>query len=170
MNPGAADVPITLVAAMTEDRVIGRDNALPWHLPSDLKHFKRVTLGKPVIMGRRTWESVGAPLPGRRTIVVSRQPDYRATGAEVVPSLDAALRLVAGESEACIVGGAALYEEALPRAHRMELTHIHARGVDGDTYFPAWDPAEWTVVASEDHPADARHAWPMTFRTWERIR
>ena len=161
---------VTLVAAMTEDRVIGRDNTLPWHLPADLRHFKRVTMGKPMIMGRRTWESVGTALPGRRTIVVTRQEGYQAPGADVAGSLDAALALVAGDPEVCIVGGARIYEQALPLADRMELTIIHARGIEGDSHFPAWEPGDWILVNQREHPADDQHRWAMSFRTLERAR
>lgn len=161
---------VTLVAAMTEDRVIGRDNSLPWHLPADLRHFKRVTMGKPMIMGRRTWESVGTALPGRRTIVVTRQAGYEAAGAEVAGSLEEALALVADAPEVCVVGGAGVYAQALPLADRMELTLIHARGVEGDSHFPAWEAGDWVMTNQRTHPADADHRWAMSFQTFERAR
>ncbi|HJS46756.1 MAG TPA: dihydrofolate reductase [Gemmatimonadales bacterium] len=161
---------LTLVAAMTEDRVIGRENGLPWHLPEDLRHFKRLTLGHPVVMGRRTWESVGEPLAGRHNIVVTRQPGYAAPGAEVVASLDAALRLVRDEPEVFVVGGAELYRAALPRADRVHLTLIHTRDVPGDTRFPPFEGPEWDRTEEGRHPADARHAWPLTFLRYDRRR
>ncbi len=161
---------LTLVAAMTEDRVIGRGNGLPWHLPEDLRHFRRLTTGHPVIMGRRTWESVGTPLPGRRNIVVTRRPSYAAAGVEVVPSLAEALGLVRGEPEAFVVGGAELYRAALPLADRIHLTVIHTRDVPGDVHFPAFEGPDWELTAERHHPADPRHAWPLSFRRYERRR
>lgn len=161
---------IALIAAMTEDRVIGRGNGLPWHLPEDLRHFRRLTTGHPVVMGRKTWESVGTPLPGRRNIVVTRQPGYRAPGAEVAPSLAEALRLVEGEPEVFIVGGAELYRAALPLADRIHLTVIHTRDVAGDTHFPPFEGPDWVVTGERRIPADARHAWPLSFLRYERRR
>jgi len=161
---------LALIAAMTEDRVIGRGNGLPWHLPEDLRHFKRLTTGHPVIMGRKTWESVGTPLPGRRNIVVTRQAGFRAPGADVVPSLAAALRLVAGEPEVFVVGGAEVYRAALPLAERIHLTVIHTRDVAGDTHFPAFEGPEWALTEERHHPADARHAWPLSFLRYDRRR
>ncbi len=161
---------LALIAAMTEDRVIGRENGLPWHLPEDLRHFKRLTTGHPVIMGRRTWESVGTPLPGRRNIVVTRQAGFRAPGADVVPSLPAALRLVADAPEVFVVGGAEVYRAALPHADRIHLTVIHTRDVAGDTHFPPFEGPEWALTEERHHPADARHAWPLSFLRYDRRR
>ena len=152
MNPGAADVPITLVAAMTEDRVIGRDNALPWHLPSDLKHFKRVTMGHPVIMGRKTWESLKGALPGRENIVVTRQAGYQARGAAVASSLEAALALCAGESLACVIGGEDIFREALPLASGLVMTEIK-QDFPGDARFPDYDRSKWKETQREPHTA-----------------
>jgi dihydrofolate reductase len=123
-------VELTLIVAAAENDVIGRDGDLPWHLPADLRHFKRVTMGKPILMGRRTHESIGRALPGRVNIVITRQPDYRAAGCRIAHSLDEALRLAAtdGAAEALVIGGAALYAEALPHADRILMTRIHATG------------------------------------------
>lgn len=144
---------LTLVVAMADNGVIGRDGDLPWRIPGDLKHFRRVTTGRPVIMGRRTWDSLYVrPLPDRRNIVVSRNPGFAAVGAEVAPDLAAALALVAGEPEAMVIGGAELFRDALPRATRLYLTEVHA-SIPGDTHFPAFDRAAWTEVSREDHLA-----------------
>jgi len=155
---------LSLVVAMAENRVIGRDGDLPWRLPEDLKHFKRVTLGKPVIMGRKTWDSLYVkPLPGRRNIVVSRNPDFTAEGAETAGSIDDALACVAGEEEAMVIGGAALFEAALPTAQRFHLTEVHAE-IEGDTVFPEFDRGAWREVSRETHPAsDGNPAYSFVF-------
>lgn len=149
---------ITLVVAMANDRVIGVDNQLPWHLPEDLKHFKAVTLGKPIIMGRKTWDSIGRPLPGRRNIVVTRQADWQAAGAEVVHSLPEALASVGDVAEACVIGGGELFAQALPVAHKMELTLI-ALDVAGDAWFPQWDEDAWQLQAREAHQREDGLCW-----------
>jgi dihydrofolate reductase len=160
---------LILVAALAENRVIGRDGDLPWHLPADLKHFKAMTLGKPVIMGRKTWESLRVrPLPGRRNIVVTRNAGFDAPGAETAPSLDDALAMVAEAPEAAVIGGAALFEKALSRAEILHLTEVHAE-IAGDVYFPAVDPANWQETARERHPADGA-APAHSFVTLERRR
>ncbi|AAQ58703.1 dihydrofolate reductase [Chromobacterium violaceum] len=139
---------LTLVAAMAANRTIGVDNKLPWHLPEDLKHFKAATLGKPVIMGRKTWDSIGRPLPGRRNIVVTRQAAWRADGAETAHSLQEALALAGAVEEACLIGGADLYRQAMALADRLCLTEI-ARDYDGDAHFPAFAADEWREVSRE---------------------
>lgn len=144
---------LTLVAAMARGNVIGIANTLPWHLPEDLKHFKAVTLGKPVIMGRKTYDSIGRPLPGRRNIVVTRQHDWSAAGVEVAHSLEAALALVAEAESVCVIGGAELYRQALPLAHRLELTEI-AESYQGDAHFPAFSADEWREVQREAHRSE----------------
>ena len=158
---------IAIIAALARNRVIGRGNRLPWHLPDDLRHFKRLTLGRPIIMGRRTWESLPGLLPHRTHVVVTRDPDYRAKGAVVVRSLEEALAVAGGE-EALVVGGAQLYALALPRASRLYLTLVDAQ-VEGDAFFPEIDPAAWREVAREPHAADERHAYPFAFVTLERV-
>jgi dihydrofolate reductase len=168
MNP-AARPRISLVVAMACNRVIGRDKVLPWHLPADLRHFKALTMGKPMIMGRRTWESLPGLLPGRRHIVVTRNPDYRAAGAEVVHSLDEAIVAAHPAEEIMVVGGANLYAQALPMAERIYLTLIDAE-IDGDTRFPSWDADEWVETASDSHPADDRNAYACRFVTLEKAR
>ena len=138
---------------MSENRVIGRNGDLPWRLPDDLKHFKRVTLGKPVIMGRRTWDSLYVkPLPNRRSIVVTGNPHFRADGAETAISIEAALALVAPEEEAIVIGGATLFEHVLPIASRFHLTEVHTE-IDGDTYFPDFDRTKWREISRDHHSA-----------------
>jgi dihydrofolate reductase len=148
--------------------VIGRDNDLPWRLPDDLKHFKQLTSGHTVVMGRRTWESIGArPLPNRRHIVISRDSGYQATGATVAGSLDAALKLAAGDAEVFIIGGQQIYALALPIADRLYLTEVDA-DVPGDVRFPALNRGLWRVVDEVAHPADERHAFAFRFLTLDR--
>lgn len=142
-----------LIYARAANGTIGRDGKLPWHLPADLKRFKALTIGKPMIMGRKTFESFPAPLPGRRHIVLTRARKWQAEGAEVVHSRAEALEL-AGEGEVAVIGGAEIYALFEPLAQRIELTEVHGE-YDGDTHMPALDRATWREVAREDHPADA---------------
>lgn len=146
---------VTLVVGVAENGVIGRDGGMPWRLSSDLRRFKATTMGKPVVMGRKTWESLPKrPLPGRHNVVVTRDPAYRAEGATVAGSLDEALAIARGEGaeEACVIGGGEIYAAALPLADTLDVTHVLA-DIDGDTLFPAIDSALWRAVSSEDHPA-----------------
>lgn len=167
MSAQAPPACVTLVVAVADNGVIGRHGALPWQLPDDLKFFKSVTLGKPVLMGRRTFESIGRPLSGRRNLVLSRHPSAGLEGVEGVASLEAALELTRGVSELCVIGGAEVYALALPSARRIHLTRVHA-DVRGDIVFPQWPLVGWTLVDSQQHPADARHAYAMSFERWER--
>lgn len=148
---------VALIAALDRHRAIGRGNAMPWHLPSDLQFFRRVTSGKALLMGRKTFESIGRPLPDRRNIVITSQRDYRADGCELAASLDHALAL-AGPGEVMIGGGATLYRQTLPRAGRLYLTFVDAE-VSGDAFFPAVDYAAWTPLWWQYQPADARHQY-----------
>jgi dihydrofolate reductase len=141
---------LTLIVARARNGVIGKDNAMPWKIPGEQAYFKRVTMGHPVIMGRKTWESIGRPLPGRRSIVVTRNPRFVAPGAEVISGLDAALAACAGAAEAFVIGGAELYRLALPRADRLLITEID-HDFEGDTAFPAPDPARWREAARDHH-------------------
>jgi dihydrofolate reductase len=141
---------LSFVVAMDRNRLIGRDNALPWHLPPDLKRFKALTLGKPVIMGRKTHESIGRPLPGRRNIVISRNASYAAAGCEVVTGLQQAITITADAEEAMIIGGVTIYESAMPLVQRIHLTLIEAE-FTGDAWFPEYDPDKWRVTAEEKH-------------------
>ena len=145
---------------MDRNGVIGRDNALPWRLPDEMAHFKRVTLGKPVVMGRRTFESLAKALPGRKNIVVTRQAGFAAPGCEVVHSLEEAWRAAGGAEEACVIGGTMLFAETLPAADVLYLTEVDAE-VEGDTWFPPFDRTQWVEREIARHPADARHAYPF---------
>jgi dihydrofolate reductase len=150
----------SLVVAVARNGVIGRDNALPWRLPADLAHFKRVTMGHPVVMGRRTHESIGKALPGRKNIVVTRSSGYQAPGCTVVNSLDEAWQAAAGADEVCVIGGTTLFEETLPVADVIHLTEVEA-DVEGDTWFPPFDRSEWNEKEIARHPADERNAYPV---------
>ena len=147
--------------------MIGRDNTLPWHLPGDLKRFKRITMGKPILMGRKTFESIGKPLPGRENIVVTRDPNYRRDGIRVVHDTGSALRAAGAAPEIMVIGGAELFRAFLPLAGRIHLTRVHGN-IAGDVMWPALDERAWQVVNSEAHPADERHAYAMTFEVWEK--
>lgn len=158
---------LSIIAAMAENRVIGRDNALPWRLPADLAHFKRLTLGKPIVMGRRTWESLPGLLPHRTHVVITRDRHYAANGASVAHGIDHALSLVGDVDEVMVIGGEQLYRQTLPLASRMYLTLVHDE-VEGDAVFPEFPPADWREVAREAHQADERNPAAYTFVTFER--
>lgn len=158
---------ISLIVAMAENRVIGRDNALPWRLPNDLKHFRRVTMGHPIVMGRKNYESIGKPLPGRRNIVVTRSPTFSAPGCVVTHSIDAALAAAGDDPEVFVIGGAELYAQTLVQAQRLYLTEVHA-AVPGDTCFPPLDRRAWREIAREHHPEDSTHEYAYSFVTLER--
>jgi dihydrofolate reductase len=153
---------------MAENGVIGANGRLPWHLPADLRHFREITMDKPLLMGRRTHDSIGRPLPGRHNIVLSRDGGYRAAGCTVVNSLDAAIEAAAPADEIMVMGGAQLYALLLPLARRMYLTEVHAR-VEGDTFFPPFDRGAWLEIERADFDADARHAYRYSFVVLERM-
>jgi len=157
---------VALVAAVAQNGVIGRGTALPWYLPDDLKYFQRVTLHKPIVMGRRTFESIGRALPGRRNIVLSRADGAAAAGIEVVRSLEEAQQLAGDVAEICVIGGAQIYRLALPLAQRIYLTRVQA-AVEGDVYFPLRDFSAWREVERVEHAADERHPYAMSFSTLE---
>lgn len=159
---------IALIWAMADNRVIGAGNRLPWKLPADMRWFRRHTLGKPILMGRKTFESFGArPLPERLNIVISRDPNYRAPGALVVTDIDAALAAAGDVPEVMIIGGASLYAQALPFADRLYVTLVHARP-EGDTRFPELELENWREVQREERPADAANPHPLSFLVYER--
>ena len=157
---------VTLVAAMGLNRAIGLDGKMPWHLPAELQHFKRTTMGRTIIMGRKTWQAIGRPLPGRQNVVVSRDPGFSADGAAVAGSLAQALEVATGD-EVMVIGGGELYALALPLASRMVLTIIDIEP-RADTWFPAWDEGEWREVAARRISADESN--PLAFRIVELIR
>ena len=158
---------ISLIAARARNGVIGRDNQMPWKIPDEQAYFKRMTMGHPIVMGRRTWESIGRPLPGRRNIVVTRNGAYSANGAEVVGSLDGALLLIGDADEVFVIGGGQLYAEAMPRASRLLLTEIDA-DFDGDTFMPPPDRTQWRETSREDHPPTTDRAFGYSFVVYER--
>ena len=159
---------ISLIVAVAENGVIGDRNALLWHISEDLRHFKAVTTGHPVVMGRKTWESLGRPLPNRTNVVITRQ-NIEIPGCTVVHSLEEAVALFPADEEVFVIGGAQIYGGALPAADRFYLTRVH-RAYEGDTRFPEWDAAEWRLVGSESFPCGERYEYPFTFETYERKR
>jgi dihydrofolate reductase len=166
MSEGARPV-VSLLAAVADNGVIGRENRLPWHLPDDLKRFKSLTMGKPILMGRKTFESIGKALPGRTNLVLTRSQEWARPGAIVVHSVDQALERAGAATELIVVGGAEIYRLALPYAKRIYLTRVHS-AVEGDTVFPPLAEREWRESEREEHPADDRHAFAMTFRVLQR--
>ena len=164
---------ITLIWAMAENRVIGRDNDLPWNLPKDMQHFRQTTRGKPVVMGRKTFVSMPGALPGRKNIVITRDPQWAATGAEVVHDLDSGIALAttaakaASVDEIMIIGGSEIYAMAMPRATRLHITWVHAEPA-GDVFFPAFDLNEWQEVRAERFEPDEQHALAFTIAYYER--
>ncbi|MFZ6045810.1 dihydrofolate reductase [Pseudomonas sp. CR3202] len=165
-------LPLCLIAALAQNRVIGRDNQLPWHLPADLKHFKAMTLGKPIIMGRKTWDSLGRPLPGRLNLVVSRQSDLVLEGAEVFPSLEAAIERAEAWAreveveELMLIGGAQLYAEGLALADRLYLTQVEL-APEGDAWFPEVSQQDWRLASSIEHEATEQSP-AYAFQVWEK--
>lgn len=164
---------IVLVVAVAKNGVIGRDGDLPWRLPSDLKRFKQLTLGRPVLMGRKTWTSIGRPLPGRPNIVITRDATFSAPGADVVPSLDEGLAVAGraaetlGVDEICVIGGGQIYAQVFDRADVLHVTHVEA-DVEGDTRFPEIDPAVFEKVIEEPIPQGEKDSHAMRFVTWRR--
>ncbi len=159
---------ISMIAAMAKNRVIGADNDMPWHLPADLAHFKRTTLGKPVVMGRKTYQSIGRALPGRLNIVISRDPSFTLKDATVVQSCDQAVAAAGQIDELMVIGGGTIYQYFLPLCHRLYLTEIDLE-VDGDTYFPDYKAvAKWTETDSESHQADKKNKHAYRFITFDK--
>ena len=158
---------ISIIAAMDKNRLIGSQNGLPWHLPADFKHFKEVTLGKPVLMGRKTFESIGRPLPGRKNIVISRS-GFKTDGIESVDSIDAGLELVADAEEVMIIGGANIYEQVISQAEKMYLTYVDTECV-GDAWFPEFNQADWVKINEQLVKADEKNNYNFTVVTYKRV-
>ncbi len=164
---------LSLIVAMSTNHTIGINNALPWHLPNDLKYFKQATMGKPIVMGRKTFESIGKPLPGRRNIVISRDANYSAEGVDVVSSLEAAISLgediclVNGQEEVMVIGGAQIYQLALEKADRLYITHVDAE-VQGDAFFPQVDWPSFTLLAEESFQAEDPNPYDYRFSVYQR--
>ncbi len=164
---------LAMIVAQSSNRVIGRDNKLPWYLPGDLKYFKQATMGKPIIMGRKTFESIGKPLPGRLNIVISRDASFTAQGIKVVMSLPEAIELaesqalIDGVDEAMIIGGAQIYALALPEAERLYITQVHA-DIEGDAYFPEFNRSQWTELGREDFSAQGPNPYDYSFIVYQR--
>jgi dihydrofolate reductase len=164
---------LAVIVAAAENGVIGRNNTLPWHLPGDLRYFKQVTMGKPIVMGRKTFDSIGRPLPGRTNIVITRNPDFRAEGVRVAASLDEALRLAAdialtdGAPELVVIGGVEIYRASIPRADRLYITEVHA-SVEGDAFLPRIDWAHWREIGRERHSASDANPYDYSFVVYQR--
>ena len=160
---------LTILVAMSDDRVIGREGGLPWRLSADLRRFKQITMGHCLLMGRKTYESIGRPLPGRTSVVITHKDHLDVPeGVYVARNFGEALRRVAGQDEVFVIGGGEIYEQALPLASRILMTRVHAR-VEGDTYFPTFDPDQWRVVEEQRFSADENNAYDYSFLTLDRV-
>ncbi|WP_417612288.1 dihydrofolate reductase [Owenweeksia hongkongensis] len=159
---------LTIIAAMAKGRVIGKDNDLIWHLPDDLKHFKNLTKGHHVIMGRKTYESMGKPLPGRTNIVITRQKDFKADGCILVNTIEEGIQKAEGDSQPFIIGGGEIYKQALKYAQTMELTEVNGE-FDGDTFFPTFDESQWKEVSRTHHPVDEKHKYSFDFIQYSKL-
>lgn len=158
---------INAIVAMSDNRVIGRHNQLLWHLPADMRHFKKLTMDKPILMGRKTWQSIGRALPGRCNVVITRELNFQACGCVVANSIDTALAAVSYSDEIFVIGGGILYEQMLPQVDRLYLTIVHHQ-FDGDAYFPELDMNEWIELEHIDHTSDEEHKYSYSFITLER--
>ena len=159
---------ISLIVAASANNVIGSQGELPWRLSDDLRRFRETTMGKPIVMGRKTWDSIGRPLPGRQNIVITRQPDFTAEGCDVVASVAEAMSAVGDAAEIMVIGGSQIYELFLPHADRLYLTRVHAE-IAGDAFFPAISERDWRLVDEEHHAADERNEHAFSFQRYERV-
>lgn len=161
---------LSLLVAAAENNVIGKDNKLPWHLPDDLKYFKNLTWAMPILMGRKTFDSIGKPLPGRKSIVITRNNDWQHEGVDVVHSIEAAVEKAKGygAKEIFVIGGAEIFKSSLPKADRIYLTRIHHQ-FDGDVFFPVLDEKEWTLLSERFCEKDAKNAYDHTYQVWKKI-
>lgn len=158
---------LSIIVIFDEHRLIGRDNGLPWHLPADLKHFKSITMGHSMIMGRKTFESIGKPLPGRQSVVITRKKGYQPDGTAVVNSLEGAMQLCASEEEVFVIGGAQIFEQALPLASKLYITQIH-HVFEGDTFFPEIQQEHWEMISKEDYEPDEKNPWAYSFLSYRK--
>jgi len=158
---------ISIIVAASENNVIGAAGDLPWRLSDDLRRFKTITMGKPIVMGRKTWDSIGRPLPGRQNIVITRQAEFAAAGCDVVASKEEAIAIAGRAEEVMVIGGSQVYELFLPDTERLYLTRVHAE-VEGDAFFPVISSLEWRLVSDESRPADDRNAFDYSFQVYER--
>ena len=158
---------VSLIAAMSRNRVIGRDNRLPWHLPADLKRFKELTMGHHIVMGRKTWESINRLLPGRTSVIVTHDPAFQFPGAKIARSVEDALQQCGDDPEVFVIGGAQLFRAALPLAQRLCLTTVQI-DVEGDTYMPQLDLSQWQLISEESHSGDEKSALPWILQIFER--
>jgi dihydrofolate reductase len=158
---------LALIVAKDQQGLIGKDNDLPWQLSADLHYFKKVTMGKPIIMGRNTHESIGRALPGRKNIIITKDQQYTAEGCFIVHSIKDALTECEDAEEAMVMGGASLYTQLLPQADKLYLTLVHAN-LEGDTWFPQWHPEQWQQISREDHPADDKNEYPYSFIVYQK--
>lgn len=159
---------LSIVVALTENGLIGNANQLPWRMSDDLKRVKALTMGHHLIMGRKTYESIGRPLPGRTTVIITRQNDYKAEGCKVVTSLDEAIEIAKNDSEAFVFGGGEIFSQALPKVDRIYMTLLHTI-IEGDTFFPELNPADWKVIDQKYFPADEKNEFECTVYTYERV-
>jgi dihydrofolate reductase len=161
---------LSIIVAASENNVIGINNHLPWHLPVDMKYFRDTTIGKPIVMGRKSFDELGRPLPGRPNIVITRQADFKREGLFIVSSLEEGIEKAKtfGTEEIFITGGGEIFKQALPIVDRLYMTRVHANDVVGDTYFPEFNPEGWTLIKNERHEKDEKHAYALTFQVWER--
>jgi dihydrofolate reductase len=158
---------LSLICAMDQNRLIGSNNALPWHLPADLAFFKKTTLGKPIVMGRKTYESIGRPLPGRQNIIITRNPEFHAEGCDTCTSIDQAIELAGDQDEVMLIGGASLYQQTIDLAQHLYLTRIHHQ-FEGDAWFPEFDLQQWHEVWREDHTRDEKNGYDFSFLKYSR--
>lgn len=158
---------LSLICAMDQNQLIGSNNALPWHLPADLAFFKKTTLGKPIVMGRKTYESIGRPLPGRQNIIITRNPEFKAEGCDTCTSIDQAIELAGDQNEVMLIGGASLYQQTIDLAQYLYLTRIHHQ-FEGDAWFPEFDLQQWQEVWREDHTRDEKNGYDFSFLKYSR--
>lgn len=158
---------LSLISAMDRNRLIGNNNELPWHLPADFAHFKAVTMGKPILMGRKTYDSIGRPLPGRLNIVLTRDKNLNIDGVQCITDVAQAERHIGDADELMVIGGSVIYEMLLPKADRLYITHVDGE-FDGDVWFPEIDPGDWLAIEKSEHPADEKNAYACEFVTYQR--